>query len=78
MAAASGAQGLPNGRFYFDGGSENREVDAPPRLGHTLVAVQTRAQNVDPGTNEGGSSGIEARSHKWSPIAPMKGRYNAP
>ncbi len=45
--------GLPNAKFYFNGGSENREIDVPLRRGCVLIAVQTWARNLDPRISEG-------------------------
>ncbi len=44
---------LPNAKFYFNGGSENREIDVPLRRGCVLIAVQTWARNLDPRISEG-------------------------
>ena len=44
---------LPNAKFYFDGGSENRVVDVPLRRGRVLIAVQTWARNPDLRISEG-------------------------
>ena len=44
---------LPNAKFYFDGGGENREIDVLLRRGRVLIAVQTWARNLDPRLSEG-------------------------
>jgi hypothetical protein len=33
--------GLPNAKFYFDDGAQDREIDVPLRFGEVLLAVQT-------------------------------------
>jgi hypothetical protein len=48
-----GEPDLPNAKFYFNGGSENREIDVPLRRGRVLVAVQTWARNLDLRISEG-------------------------
>lgn len=44
---------LPNAKFYFNGGSESREIDVPLRCGRVLIAVQTWARNLDLRISEG-------------------------
>lgn len=44
---------LPNAKFYFNGGSESREIDVPLRRGRVLIAVQTWARSLDPRLSEG-------------------------
>ena len=39
--------GLPNAKFYFDGGAHDREIDVPLRFGEVLIAIQTWAREVD-------------------------------
>lgn len=39
--------GLPNAKFYFNGGAEHREIDVPVCVGEVLIAVQTWAREVD-------------------------------
>lgn len=47
------AHDLPNVKFYFDGDSENREIDVSLRRGRVLIAVQTWARNLDLRVSEG-------------------------
>ncbi len=56
--------GLPNAKFYFDGGGANREVDVPLRLGRVLIAVQTWAREVDPRISEGEPRAMKRRWDK--------------
>jgi hypothetical protein len=52
---------LPNVKFYFDGGSQNREIDVPVRVGEVLVAVQTWAREVDLRISEGDHGAMKRR-----------------
>jgi hypothetical protein len=52
---------LPNVKFYFDGGSENREIDVPLRRGEVLIAVQTWARNLDLRMSEGHFGAMQRR-----------------
>jgi hypothetical protein len=53
----------PNVKFYFNGGSENREIDVPLRCGRVLIAVQTWARNLDLKISEGDFGAMRQR---WS------------
>lgn len=55
------ARDLPNVKFYFDGGSENREIDVPLRRGEILIAVQTWARNLDLRMSEGHFGAMQRR-----------------
>jgi hypothetical protein len=55
------ARDLPNVKFYFDGGSENREIDVPLRRGEVLIAVQTWARNLDLRMSEGHFGAMQRR-----------------
>ncbi|MDP9477614.1 MAG: hypothetical protein M3R38_18340 [Actinomycetota bacterium] len=52
---------LPNVKFYFDGGSKNREIDVPLRRGRVLIAVQTWARNLDLRISEGHYGAMQRR-----------------
>jgi hypothetical protein len=54
---------LPNAKFYFDGGSENREIDVPLRRGTVLIAIQTWARNLNLRVSEGDHRAMRRR---WS------------
>ena len=54
---------LPNAKFYFNGGSETREIDVPLRRGRVLIAVQTWARNLDLRISEGHYGAMRKR---WS------------
>lgn len=51
----------PNAKFYFNGGSENREIDVPLRCGRVLIAVQTWARNLDLKISEGDFGAMRKR-----------------
>ena len=54
---------LPNAKFYFNSGNENREIDVPLRRGRVLIAVQTWARNLDLRISEGHFGAMRQR---WS------------
>lgn len=52
---------LPNAKFYFNDGSEGREIDVPVRCGRVLIAVQTWARNLDLRISDGDYGAMRRR-----------------
>jgi hypothetical protein len=56
--------GLPNAKFYFDDGAQDREIDVPLRFGEVLLAVQTWAPEVDLSIDAGDHKAMKRRWEK--------------
>lgn len=52
---------LPNAKFCFDSGAQEREIDVPVRVGKVLIAVQTWAREVDLRIFEGDYKALKRR-----------------